>query len=82
MTQTLFNERLRQIIILGLITLLVVALIKQMSTFIAGILGAITLYILARKQFFRWVFKNKWKPAYAALLWMFIFLLVVATLST
>ena len=78
MTQQLFNERLRQVILLGLIGVLIIILLKQISAFLPGILGAITFYILARKQYFRWVFKHKWKPGWSALLWVIIFFFVVA----
>lgn len=78
MTQTLFNERLRQVILLGLIGLLIIVLLKQISVFIPGVLGAITFYILARKQYFRWVFKHKWRPGWSALLWVVIFFFAVA----
>lgn len=78
MNQPGFNERLRQIIILILILAMAVLLISQMTIFIPGLLGGITLYILSRTLYFQLIFKRKWKKGRTALLFIFCSLLLIA----
>ena len=77
MNQT-FNERLRQILILMLILALFILLITQMTLFIPGLLGGITLYILSRTLYFQLIFKRKWKKGWTALLFILGYLLIIA----
>jgi predicted PurR-regulated permease PerM len=78
MNQPGFNERLRQIIILILILLIAVLLISQLTIFIPGLLGGITLYILSRTLYFQLIFKRKWKKGWTALLFIFCYLIIIA----
>ena len=78
MNQVSFNERLRQILILMLILALFVLLISQMTLFIPGLLGGLTLYILSRTLYFRLIFKQKWKKGWTALLFILGYLLIIA----
>ncbi len=78
MTQPVFNERLRQIIVLLLILAMAVLLISQMTVFIPGLLGGITLYILSRTMYFQLIFKRKWKKGWTALLFILGYLLIIA----
>lgn len=78
MNQPGFNERLRQIIILILILLMAVLLISQMTIFIPGLLGGITLYILSRTFYFQLIFKKKWNKAATAILFIFCYLIIIA----
>lgn len=65
-----FNNRLRQIILLALILLIAVLIIKHFYIFLPGVLGAITLYILSRKTYFKLTEKRKWRPGWTALLFI------------
>lgn len=76
--QTGFNERLRQILILVLILAIAVLLISQLTIFIPGMLGGITLYILSRSSYFQLIFKRKWKKGWTALLFIFGYLIIIA----
>jgi len=78
MSQPGFNERLRQILILLLILLIAVLLISQLTVFIPGLLGGITLYILSRSLYFQLIFKKKWKKSWTALLFIFCYLVIIA----
>ncbi len=78
MHQAGFNERLRQIFILLLILTMAVLLISQITIFIPGLLGGITLYILSRTLYFQLIFKRKWKKGWTALLFIFCYLILIA----
>src|SRR6187549_4203751 len=78
MTQTGFNERLRQIIVLMLILAIAVLLISQMIVFIPGLLGGITLYILCRTLYFQLIFKRRWKKGWTAFLFILGYLVIIA----
>ena len=78
MNQSVFNERLRQLFILMLIIVIAVLLISQMTIFIPGLLGGITLYILSRSLYFQLIFKQKWKKGWTALLFILGYLLIIA----
>ena len=78
MNQSVFNERLRQLFILLLIIVIAVLLISQMTIFIPGLLGGITLYILSRSFYFQLIFKQKWKKGWTALLFILSYLLIIA----
>ena len=78
MNQVSFNERLRQILILMLILALFILLISQLTLFIPGLLGGLTLYILSRTLYFRLIFKQKWKKGWTALLFILGYLLIIA----
>ena len=54
----IFNNRLRQIILLLIITVLAFLLLNQLFIFLPGFLGAITLYILLRETYFYLTIKN------------------------
>jgi len=74
----LFNDRLRQIVLLLIIILLALILLKQLYAFLPGFLGAITLYILLRESFFRLTIKNKWNKTLTALLFIVSTLIIIA----
>jgi len=76
--QPSFNERLRQILILLLILLIAVLLVSQLTIFIPGLLGGITLYILSRSMYFQLIFKRKWKKGWTALLFIISYLVIIA----
>jgi predicted PurR-regulated permease PerM len=76
--QDIFNNRLRQIIVLGIILLLATMLLKQLYIFLPGFLGAITLYILLRRYFFRLTIAKKWSPGLTATLFICGTLILIA----
>jgi predicted PurR-regulated permease PerM len=77
-TQQVFNNRLRQILLLGIILLLAVMLLKQLYIFLPGFLGAITLYILLRRYFFTLTIAKKWGSGITATLFICATLLLIA----
>lgn len=78
MEQSVFNERLRQVLVLILIIFTGWLLIAQLFVFLPGLLGGLTLYILSRSLYFRLIYKNKWKKGLTALLFIFVFLIIIA----
>jgi len=78
MTQKLFSERLRQVLVLLLIILIAWLLIMQMTSFIPGLLGGLTLYILSRTLYFQLIYKKKWKKGLTALLFIIGYLLIIS----
>lgn len=78
MTQPGFNNRLRQVLILLLILAIAILLISQITIFIPGLLGGITLYILSRSLYFQLIFKRKWKKGWTALLFILGYLVIIA----
>ncbi|RYG45637.1 MAG: AI-2E family transporter [Chitinophagaceae bacterium] len=78
MENAIFNDRLRQVLLLALIIFILFILIGNLYFLLPGILGGITLYILGRNMYFRLVFMRKWSKTWTALLFIFIFLIIVA----
>jgi predicted PurR-regulated permease PerM len=78
MTQKIFTERLRQVLVLLLIILIAWLLIMQMTAFIPGLLGGLTLYILSRSLYFQLIHKRKWKKGFTALLFIIGYLLIIS----
>ncbi|MEP6711062.1 MAG: AI-2E family transporter [Ferruginibacter sp.] len=78
MEQSVFNERLRQVLVVILIIFTGWLLIAQLFVFLPGLLGGLTLYILSRTLYFRLIYKNKWKKGLTALLFIIVFLIIIA----
>jgi len=78
MNQSGFNDRLRQVLILLLVLSIAILLISQLTIFIPGLLGGITLYILSRSLYFQLIFKRKWKKGWTALLFILCYLIIIA----
>jgi predicted PurR-regulated permease PerM len=74
----IFNNRLRQLVLLLIIALLAVLLLKQLYIFLPGFLGAITLYILTRKWFQQLTRKKKWNKGLTAILFITGCLIIIA----
>ena len=72
-----FNERLRQVILLALIILIGVLMLKHFYIFLPGVLGAITLYILSRKSYFKLTEKKRWRPGWTALLYILAYTIII-----
>lgn len=74
----LFNNRLRQIILLLVIVFLAVSLLTQLYTFLPGLLGAITLFILTRVWYQKLIEQKKWKKGLTAILFIIGALVVIS----
>ena len=72
-----FNNRLRQIMLLALIILIGVLMLKHFYVFLPGVLGAITLYILSRKSYLKFIEKRKWRPGWTALLYILAYTVLI-----
>jgi predicted PurR-regulated permease PerM len=77
MSQAIDTNRLRQIFLIALILFIGVVLFYQLYSFFPALLGALTLYILLRKQFNYLTEKRKWKKGAAALLLMLASLIAI-----
>lgn len=78
MQNQVFNNRLRQVLLLGLIILLVVVLLHPLRNFLPGLLGGVTLYILSRGMFFQVTMKRKLNKSLIAFMFIFIFLMLLS----
>jgi len=74
----LFNNRLRQIVLLLVIVFLAVSLLTQLYTFLPGLLGAITLFILTRVWYQKLIEQKKWKKGFTAILFILGALVLIA----
>ncbi|MDQ6890822.1 MAG: hypothetical protein M3Z56_11170, partial [Bacteroidota bacterium] len=74
---TSFNNHLRQIILLAIIILIGILMLNHFYNFLPGVLGAVTLYILSRKTYFKLVEKRQWSPAWTALLYILGFTIII-----
>lgn len=72
-----FNNHLRQIILLSVITLIGILIIRHFIIFLPGVLGAITLYILSKKSYFNLIEKRKWRPGWTALLYILGYTIII-----
>jgi predicted PurR-regulated permease PerM len=72
-----FSNRLRQIILLIVLTALGFLLLKELYVFFPGFLGAVTLYILSRGWYRYLTVKKKWNKNLAATVFIFSFLAVI-----
>lgn len=61
-----FNNRIKQLLLLSIIITMLFLVIRELYMFLPGILGAVTLYILSRAQYFQLVFHRKWRRGWAA----------------
>lgn len=61
----------RQLFVLALILFLLVLIFKEITPYLSGILGAITLFVLLKKPMFQLV-KRGWKPIIAVSFLMFL----------
>ena len=75
---SIFNNRLRQIVLLLVIILLAILLLQQLYVFLPGFLGAITLYILFRETYYGLTIKKRWNKTMTALLLIFASLIAIA----
>lgn len=69
-----FNNRIRQVSFLLIVTALAVILFKELYLFFPGFLGALTLYILCRRYYFHLTETRKWNKSLTAILFMVAFI--------
>ena len=72
-----FNNRIKQVLLLASLILLIWVAIKELYFCMPGLLGAVTLYILTRANYFQLVYKKKWKKGRAAGLFLIYYLLLL-----
>lgn len=72
-----FSSRLRQIILLIVLVALGFLLVKELYIFLPGFLGAVTLYILSKKNYRYLTTTRKWNKNATATLFLFGFLVMI-----
>jgi predicted PurR-regulated permease PerM len=72
-----FNDRIKQVLLLSIIILLIYLVIKELYLFLPGLLGALTLYILSRANYFQIIYNRKWKKGWAAGLFILYYLFLI-----
>lgn len=72
------DDIIRQLFLILLIGFIGIVIIYYLKYFIPGVLGAITLYILFRKGYFRLTEQRKWNKSLTSALLMFITLITIA----
>ncbi len=72
-----FNNRIKQVLLLAVLILLIWVVIRELYLFLPGLLGAVTLYILSRANYFQLVYKKKWKKGRAAGLYILYYLFLL-----
>jgi len=72
-----FNNRIKQVLLLSVILLLVYLVIKELYLFLPGVLGAVTLYILSRANYFQLIYHRKWKKGWTAGLFIIYYLVLI-----
>lgn|SRR6185312_4408491 len=72
-----FNNRLRQIILLGIIIIIGILILNNFFIFLPGVLGSITLYILSKKSYFYLLETKKWRPGWTALLYILGYTIII-----
>lgn len=71
------QNRIRQVFFIVIILLLGILLFLQLYSFVPAVLGAITLYVLMHRAMFYLTEKKKWRKGLAALLLMFVSIIVI-----
>lgn len=66
-TPQISNNKIRQVFMLAIILAMIALILHNLSDFLPSLLGAVTLYIIARSFNFKLVEDKKWKPWVAAL---------------
>lgn len=71
----MFNQRIRQIILLLVIAALSIIIFYELFLFIPGFLGAITLYIIGRDRYKYFTEQKKWNENWTAILFLLVFII-------
>ncbi|MEO6844943.1 MAG: AI-2E family transporter [Ginsengibacter sp.] len=72
-----FNNRLRQIILLGIIIIIGILILNNFFSFLPGVLGSVTLYILSKKSYFYLLETKKWRPGWTAFLYILGYTIII-----
>jgi predicted PurR-regulated permease PerM len=72
-----FNNKVKQVLILGLLLLMIVISVRELRIFMPGILGAVTLYILSRGSYFQLIYHRKWNKSVTALLYLLFYFILL-----
>jgi len=72
-----FNNRIKQVLLLAIIILLGYLVLRELYGLLPGLLGAVTLYILSRANYFHLVYNRKWKKGWAAGVFIIYYLLLI-----
>lgn len=75
---TTFNNKLRQIVLLLVISVLAFLLLKEFAVFLPGFLGAVTFYILLRETYFNLTIKKHWNKTLTALFFIISCIIIIA----
>ena len=73
----MFNNRIKQLLLLLILLFLIYLVILELWIFLPGLLGALTLYILSRSNYFQLVYNRKWKKGRAAGLFIVYYLFIL-----
>ena len=71
------QNRIRQILLIVVISLLALLLFQELSFFLPALLGSITLYMVMRKLMFYLTIKKKWRKGWTAVLLMFVSMIII-----
>jgi len=72
-----FNERIKQLLLLFIILFFLFLVIRELVIFIPGLLGAVTLYILSRSNYFQLIYNRKWKKGNTAALYIVLYIFIL-----
>jgi len=72
-----FNNRLRQVILLGIIIIIGILILNNFFSFLPGVLGSVTLYILSKKSYFYLLETKKWRPGWTAFLYILGYTVII-----
>ncbi|MFV0607245.1 MAG: AI-2E family transporter [Niabella sp.] len=75
--QQIFNERVKQVLMLSIILGLLFLTIKELTAFLPGLLGAVTLYIVSRGRYLNFVYNKKWRKSWTAIAFMLFYVLII-----
>src|SRR6188474_3350673 len=73
-----FNNHLRQVMLLSLLILLGIMLLTELYMFFPGLLGGVTLYILTRKLYYTLTIEKKWRKGLTALLFIITCIVIIS----
>ncbi len=72
-----FNKKIKQVLFLIFLLVLVMTSLYELYDYLPGMLGAITLYILSRENYFQLIYRKKWKKGGAAMVFVCYYTLLL-----
>jgi predicted PurR-regulated permease PerM len=76
---TVFNDRIKQVLLLIVIVLLALIIAWELRSFVPGLLGGLTLYFLTAGYYIRLTDKKSWKKGLTAWLFIIVCLILIIT---